>query len=91
MKLLIWELKFFRRKLKILFIRVCMNLVAKSVIIGILYVVLKMALRYKESPKPNLKDGLAVFICSLSVLYGIEQYNIAKPKITEVLTTPPDF
>jgi hypothetical protein len=68
-----------------------MNLGITSAIISILYVILKMALNYKESPKPNLKDGVSVFLCSLISLYGIEQYSIAKPKIIEVITTPPDF
>jgi hypothetical protein len=68
-----------------------MNLGLTSAIISILYVILKMALNYKESPKPNVKEGIMVFMCSLVSLYGIEQYAIAKPKITEVLTTPPDF
>jgi len=68
-----------------------MNLGITSVIISILYIILKMALNYKESPRPNVKEGVMVFVCSLVSLYGIEQYAIAKPKITEVLTTPPDF
>ena len=68
-----------------------MNLGLTSAIISILYVILKMALNYKDSPKPNVKEGVMVFMCSLVSLYGIEQYAIAKPKITEVLTTPPDF
>ena len=68
-----------------------MNLGLTSAIISILYVILKMALNYKESPKPNVREGVMVFLCSLLSLYGIEQYGIAKPKIIEVLTTPPDF
>lgn len=68
-----------------------MNLGITSAMISVLYVVLKMALNYKESPKPNLKDGIMVFMCSLISLYGIEQYSISKPKIIEVITTPPDF
>ena len=68
-----------------------MNLGLTSAIISILYVILKMALNYKESPRPNVKECVMVFVCSLVSLYGIEQYAIAKPKITEVLTTPPDF
>ncbi len=68
-----------------------MNLGLTSAIISIVYVILNMAMHYKESPKPNIKDGIAVFMCSLVSLYGIEQYSISKPKIIEVITTPPDF
>jgi len=59
--------------------------------IGVLFVLVKMALNYKESPSPNFKDGLLVMLCSGAVMYGSAQIGIIKPKITEVFTETPKF
>jgi len=58
-------------------------------LIGILFVVVKYALNYKESP--NYKDGVLVMLCSWGVLYGSSQIGIIKPKFTEVFTETPSF
>jgi len=60
-------------------------------IIGALYVLLKMAMNYKESPSPNFKDGLLVVLCSGAVMYGVDQLSIIKPKVMEVFTETPKF
>ena len=59
--------------------------------IGVLFVLVKMALNYKESPSPNFKDGLLVMLCSGAVMYGSTQIGIIKPKVTEVFTETPKF
>jgi hypothetical protein len=59
--------------------------------IGVLYVLVKMGLNYKESPSPNFKDGILVMLCSSVVMYGSTQIGIIKPKITEVFTEIPGF
>jgi hypothetical protein len=60
-------------------------------IIGILFVLVKMALNYKESPSPNFKDGALVMLCSGIVMYGANQIGIIKPKVMEVFTETPKF
>ena len=60
-------------------------------LIGVLFVLVKFGLNYKESPTPNFKDGLLVMLCSGAVMYGASQYGIIKPKVTEVFTETPKF
>jgi hypothetical protein len=60
-------------------------------LIGILYVLVKMGLNYKESPSPNFKDGVLVMLCSVAVMYGSTQIGIVKPKVMEVFTETPGF
>ena len=60
-------------------------------LIGVLFVLVKMGLNYKESPSPNLKDGLLVMLCSGAVMYGASQIGIVKPKVMEVFTETPHF
>jgi len=60
-------------------------------LIGILYVLVKMGLNYKESPSPNFKDGVLVMLCSGAVMYGATQIGIVKPKVMEVFTETPGF
>ena len=67
-----------------------MNSTLLSVLISILFVLGKMAIHYKESPSPNIKDGILVFLSSIATLYGAQQYTI-KPKVTEVFTEKPPF
>ena len=59
--------------------------------IGILFILVKMALNYKESPSPNFKDGVLVMLCSGAVMYGISQIGGIKPKSMEVFTETPPF
>ena len=59
--------------------------------IGVLFVLVKFGLNYKESSTPNLKDGFLVMLCSGAVMYGANQIGIIKPKITEVFTETPKF
>ena len=67
-----------------------MNLVL-AVVISLIFTVLKMAIHYKESPRPNLKDGFLVFISSVGGLYAMEYYGKVTPKVTEVFTETPSF
>jgi hypothetical protein len=68
-----------------------MNSLLVSCIIGAIYVFIKMALHYKESPSPNVKEGVIVMMSSLAGLYATSQFGIVKPKITEVFTEVPSF
>jgi len=68
-----------------------MNSALISAMISILYVIIKMAIHYKESPTPNVKDGMLVFVSSMAGLYAVEQFGQIKPKITEVFTETPSF
>lgn len=62
-----------------------------AVVISIIFMVLKMAIQYKESPQPNLKDGFLVFLSTLGGLYALEQFGKVTPKVTEVFTETPSF
>jgi hypothetical protein len=68
-----------------------MNSLLVSAIIGVIYVVIKMALHYKESPSPNIKEGIIVMFSSFAGLYGTSQFGMVKPKVTEVFTETPGF
>jgi hypothetical protein len=68
-----------------------MNSLLVSAIIGVIYVVIKMALHYKESPSPNIKEGILVMLSSFAGLYGTSQFGMVKPKVTEVFTETPGF
>jgi|UniRef100_A0A6C0HXT9 hypothetical protein len=68
-----------------------MNSLLVSAIIGVIYVVIKMALHYKESPSPNIKEGILVMLSSMAGLYGTSQFGMVKPKVTEVFTETPGF
>jgi hypothetical protein len=64
-----------------------------SSIISALFSVIKYALTYKENPKPDIKDSIIVFACSLAGLYVYDNYiDISvKPKLSEIFTDPPSF
>ena len=64
-----------------------------SSIISALFSVIKYALTYKENPKPDVKDSIIVFVCSLAGLYVYDNYiDISfKPKLSEIFTDPPSF
>ena len=68
-----------------------MNSLLVSAIIGVIYVVIKMVLNYKESPSPNIKEGILVMLSSMAGLYGTSQFGMVKPKVTEVFTETPSF
>jgi len=68
-----------------------MNSLLVSAMIGVIYVVIKMVLHYKESPSPNIKEGFLVMVSSMAGLYGTSQFGIVKPKVTEVFTETPGF
>ena len=68
-----------------------MNSAIISAMISILYVIIKMAVHYKESPTPNVKEGIIVFMSSMAGLYAVEQFGQIKPKVTEVFTETPSF
>jgi len=67
-----------------------MNITFTAIIISVLFVLGKMAIHYKESPSPNIKDGILVFLSSLSTLYAMQQY-VPKVKITDVFLEKPNF
>ena len=62
-----------------------------AVVISVIFVLLKMAVHYKESPRPSLKEGIMVFVSSLGGLYAMEQFGKVTPKVTEVFTETPSF
>ena len=68
-----------------------MNLGISAIIISVVFVLFKMALNYKDSPKPDLKDGFIVFVSSIAGLYALDHYSLVKPKGIEVFTAPPEF
>lgn len=68
-----------------------MNSLLVSAIIGVIYVVVKLVLNYKESPSPNIKEGILVMLSSMAGLYGTSQFGMVKPKVTEVFTETPGF
>jgi len=68
-----------------------MNSLLVSCIIGAIYVIVKMALHYKETPRPNIKEGILVMLSSMAGLYATSQFGIVKPKVTEVFTESPSF
>ena len=76
---------------KNIFSSISMNSLLLSAMIGVIYVVIKMALNYKESPSPNIKEGILVMFSSLAGLYGTSQFGMVKPKVTEVFTETPGF
>ena len=76
---------------KNIFSSISMNSLLLSAIIGVIYVVIKMALHYKESPSPNIKEGILVMVSSFAGLYGTSQFGMVKPKVTEVFTETPGF
>jgi hypothetical protein len=69
------------------------NYVVISSIIGVMFGILKYALTYKENPKPDIKDSIMIFVCSIAGLYVYDNYIgvVAKPKISEVFTDAPSF
>lgn len=69
------------------------NYLIISSIISVLFSVIKYALTYKENSKPDVKESIIVFACSLAGLYVYDTYiDISvKPKLSEIFTDPPSF
>lgn len=68
-----------------------MNSIMISATISIFYVLLKMVMNYKESPNPNLKDGMIVFLCSMVGLYASDYIGKSTPQAMKVFTEIPSF
>ena len=68
-----------------------MNLGITAFIIGVLFVVLKLGLHYKENPNPDFKDGALVAVSALAGLYAMEVYSQKISKAVEVFTDKPAF
>ena len=62
-----------------------------AVVISVIFTVIKMAINYKESLRPNVKDTFIVFLSSVAGLYTLEQFGKVTPKVTEVFTETPSF
>jgi hypothetical protein len=69
------------------------NYLMVASIISALFSIIKYALTYKETPKPDVKESIMVFACSLAGLYIYDNYiDISvKPKLSEIFTDPPSF
>lgn len=68
-----------------------MNSLIISAMISLFYVLIKMAINYKESPNPNVKDGMFVFLSSMIGLYASEYIGKTKPSVMNVFTENPSF
>jgi hypothetical protein len=80
-----------RRIIKELVFLITMNLGITAVVIGILFVILKFGVNYKENPAPDLKDGAIAAISALAGLYAIDVYSQKISKSVEVFTDKPAF
>jgi hypothetical protein len=68
-----------------------MNFGLTAVLIGVLFVALKFALHYKESPTPDMKEGVLAVISALGGLYAMDLYSQRVTKSVEVFTNKPEF
>jgi len=80
-----------RRIRKELVLSITMNLGITAIVIGILFVMIKFAVHYKENPTPDVKDGLLATISALGGLYAIDMYSQKVSKSVEVFTDKPAF
>ncbi len=69
------------------------NYIVVSSIISAIYSILKYAITYKENPKPDIKESLLVFACTIAGLYIYDNYVgvVTKPKLSEIFTDQPSF
>ena len=69
------------------------NYLIVSSIISTLFSIIKYALTYKENPKPDVKESLMVFACTIAGLYIYDNYIgvVTKPKLSEIFTDQPPF
>jgi hypothetical protein len=69
------------------------NYLIVSSIISTLFSIIKYALTYKENPKPDVKESLMVFACTIAGLYIYDNYIgvVTKPKLSEIFTDQPSF
>lgn len=68
-----------------------MNFGLTALVIGVLFVVLKFGLHYKESPTPDMKEGVLAVISALGGLYAMDMYSQKVSKSVEVFTNKPEF
>jgi len=80
-----------RRISKELVFLLTMNLGITAVVIGILFVIFKFGVNYKDNPTPDIKDGVIAAISALAGLYAIEVYSQKISKSVEVFTDKPAF
>jgi len=64
-----------------------------SAIVSVLFTIIKYSLTYTENKRPNIKDSILVFVCTLASLYGYDNYldKATSPKLSEIFTGPPEF
>ena len=69
------------------------NYVVISSIISAIFSILKYAVNYKENPKPDIKDSVMIFVCSIAGLYIYDNYIgvVVKTKPSEIFTDQPSF
>jgi len=69
------------------------NYIVISSIISTIFGVLKYALTYKENPKPDIKESIMIFVCSIAGLYIYDNFIgvVVKPKLSEIFTDQPSF
>jgi hypothetical protein len=68
-----------------------MNLGLTAVVIGVLFVLLKLGMHYKETQTPDFKDGALAGISALAGLYAMDMYHQKVSKSVEVFTDKPSF
>jgi hypothetical protein len=68
-----------------------MNLGLTAVVIGIVFVLLKLGMHYKECQTPDFKDGALAAISALGGLYAMDMYSQKVSKSVEVFTDKPAF
>ena len=68
-----------------------MNLGLTAVVIGVLFVLIKLAMHYKETQTPDFKDGALAGVSALAGLYAMDMYQQKISKTVEVFTDKPAF
>ena len=68
-----------------------MNFGLTALAIGVCFIVLKLALYYKETQTPDIKDGMIAFVSSMAGLYAMDMYSKKIEKTVEVFTNAPAF
>jgi len=68
-----------------------MNLGLTAVVIGVLFILLKLGMHYKENQTPDFKDGALAAISALAGLYAMDIYQQKISKSVEVFTDKPSF
>ncbi len=71
-----------------------MNSALVAAIVSAIFLVVKMALKYKEpNPKACIQDAVLVFASAMVGLYAYEKYvgKPVGPKVAAVFTEAPEF